>query len=86
MMKNLLGDVLAQSTSLCFRHESPGGHRAREQARIKTEAANTNGKGRKACLYMGLDMPQRVFHEIHSASSLLTAARNPKSGFHGNST
>jgi hypothetical protein len=84
MMKNLLGNVLAQSTSLCFRHESPGGHGAREQARIKTEAAN--GNDRKACFYMGLDMPHRVFLEMHSASSLLTAARNPKSGFHGNST
>ena len=32
MMKNLLGKVSLQSTSLCFRRESHGGHRAHEQA------------------------------------------------------
>ena len=52
MMKNLLGKVSPQSTSLCFRHESHGGHGAHEQARIKTKAAN--GSGRKASLYRGL--------------------------------
>ncbi len=84
MMKNLLGKVSLQSTSLCFRRESHGVHRAHEQAHIKTEAAN--GSSRKACLYMGLGMRHRVFHGIDGASSSLTAARNPKLGIHGNST
>ena len=84
MMKNLLGKVSAQSTSLGFRHESHGGHRAHEQARVKTEAAN--GGGRKASLYTGSSMRHRLFHEIDGASPSLTAARNPKLGIHGNST
>ncbi len=84
MMKNLLGKVSPQSTSLCFRHESHGGHGAHEQARIKTKAAN--GSGRKASLYMGLGMRHRVFHEIDGVSTSLTAARNPKLGIRGNST
>ncbi len=84
MMKNRLGKVSPQSTSFCFRHESHGGHRAHEQARIKTEAAN--GSGRKVSLYTGLGMRHRVFHEIDGASPSLTVARNPKLGIHGNST
>ncbi len=48
VVKNLLGKASRQSTSLCFRYESHGGHRAHEQARIETKA--TNGSGRKAAL------------------------------------
>ena len=84
MMKNLLGKVSPQSTDLRFRHEPRGGHRAHEQARIKTKAAN--GSGRKARLYTGLGMRHRVFDEIDGASPSLTAARDPKLRIHGNST
>ena len=84
MMKNLLGKVSPQSTSLCFRHESHGGHRAHEQARIKTKAAN--GSGRKTSLYTGLGMRHRSFHEIDRASLSFAAARNLKLRIHGNST
>ncbi len=73
MMKNLLGKVSPQSTSIGFRHESHGGHRAHEQARVKTEAAN--GGGRKASLYTGLGMRHRLFHEIDGANPSLTAAQ-----------
>lgn len=84
MMKNLLGKVLTQSTCLCFRHESHGGHRAHEQARIRTKAANDSG--RKTSLYTGLGMRHRSFHEINGASLSFAAARNLKLRIHGNST
>ena len=84
MMKNLLGKALPQSTNLRFRHESHGGHRAHEQARIETKA--TYGSGQKASLYTALSMRHTVFHEIDGASLSLTAARDPKLRIHGNST
>ena len=84
VVKNLLGKASRQSTSLCFRYESHGGHRAHEQARIETKA--TNGSGRKASLYEGLGVRHRAFHEIDGACHSLTAARNPKPLIHGNST
>ncbi len=84
MMKNLLGKVSPQSICLGFRHDSDGGHRAYEQARIKTEAAN--GSGGKASLYTGLGMRHRALHEIDSAIPSLTTVRNPKLGIHGDST
>jgi hypothetical protein len=84
VVKNLLGKASQQSTSLCFRYETHGGHRAHEQARIETKAAN--GSGRKASLYTGLGVRHRAFHAIDGACLSLTAARNPKSLIHGNST
>ena len=84
VVKNLLGKASRQSTSLCFRYESHGGHRAHEQARIETKA--TNGSGRKASLYEGLGVRHRTFHEIDGACHSLTAARNSKPLIHGNST
>jgi hypothetical protein len=82
--ENLLGKASRQSTSLCFRYESHGGHRAHEQARIETKA--TNGSGRKASLYEELGVRHRTFHEIDGACHSLTAARNSKPLIHGNST
>ena len=84
VVKNLLGKASPQSTSLCFRYESHGGHKAHEQARIETNAAN--GSGRKASLYTGLGVRHRAFHEIDGATPSFTAARNPNPLIHGNST
>ncbi len=84
VVKNLLGKASRQSTSLCFRYESHGGHRAHEQAHIETKA--TNGSGRKHSLYKELGVRHRAFHEINGACPSLTAARNPKPLIHGNST
>jgi hypothetical protein len=84
MMKNLLGKVSPQSNNLRFRHEPRGGHRAYEQARIKTKVAN--GNGRKVSLYRALSIRHTVFHEIDGASPSLTVARDPKLRIHGNST
>ena len=84
VVKNLLGKASRQSTSLCFRYESPGGHRAHEQALIETKV--TNGSGGMASLYTGLGARHRAFHEIDGACPSLTAARIPKHLNHGNST
>ncbi len=72
VVKNLLGKASRQSTSLCFRYESHGGHRAHGQALFETKA--TNGSGGKASLYTGLGVRHRAFHEIDGACPSLTAA------------
>ncbi len=84
VVKNLLGKASRQSTSLCFRYVSHGGHIAHEQARIEAEA--TNGSGRKHSLYKGLGVRHRAIHEINGACPSLPAARNPNPLIHGNST
>jgi len=44
LWKNLIGGMSVTSSNHGFRHQTHGGHKLREHARVKTEAASGGGQ------------------------------------------